>query len=142
LIIWGIINRGGINMSKEREIIKTDKVPAAIGPYAQANRTKRFVFTSGQVPLDPQTGEVVGATIEEQTTRVMENLRAVLEAADTGFDRVIKTTIFMKDMNDFAKVNEVYGSYFAGDALPSRSAVEVARLPRDVLIEIEMIAEA
>jgi 2-iminobutanoate/2-iminopropanoate deaminase len=125
-----------------REIIKTEKAPAAIGPYAQANRVGGLVFTSGQVPLDPQTGEIAGSTVEEQATRVMENLREVLAAAGTDFSRVIKTTIFMKDMNDFAKVNGIYGSYFEGDMLPSRSAVEVARLPKDVLIEIEMIAEA
>jgi len=123
-----------------REIIETGAAPAAIGPYAQVNKAGEFVFTSGQVPLDPQTGEVVGQTIEEQTTRVMENLRAVLRAADTDFDNVIKTTIFIKNMDDFAKVNEIYGSYFDEDFLPSRSVVEVARLPRDVLIEIEMIA--
>jgi 2-iminobutanoate/2-iminopropanoate deaminase len=125
-----------------RKIIRTDKAPAAIGPYAQANCVNGFVFTSGQVPLDPQTGEIVGSTVEEQAVRVMENLRAVLAAAGTDFSRVIKALIFMKDMNDFAKVNEIYGSYFEGDMLPSRSAVEVSRLPKDVLIEIEMIAEA
>jgi 2-iminobutanoate/2-iminopropanoate deaminase len=126
----------------KREIIETKAAPAAIGPYAQANKIGGFVFTSGQVPLDPQTGEVVGQTIEEQAMRVMENLRAVLTAAGTDFGNVIKTTVFIKDMNDFAKVNEIYGSYFTGDFLPSRSAVEVARLPKDVLIEIELIALA
>jgi 2-iminobutanoate/2-iminopropanoate deaminase len=125
-----------------REIIKTADAPAAIGPYAQANKACKLIFTSGQVPLDPQTGEIVGTTIEAQATRVMENLSAVLAAAGSGFGSVVKTTIFMKDMNDFAKVNEIYGSYFSGDLLPSRSAVEVARLPKDVLIEIEMIALA
>jgi 2-iminobutanoate/2-iminopropanoate deaminase len=125
-----------------REIIATGAAPAAIGPYAQANKVNGFVFTSGQVPLDPKTGDIVGTTAAEQAGRVMENLRAVLEAAGSGFDRVIKTTVFMKDMNDFAKVNEIYGSYFTGGPLPSRSAVEVARLPKDVLIEIEMIALA
>ncbi|MDR1068779.1 MAG: RidA family protein [Clostridiales Family XIII bacterium] len=125
-----------------RKIITTETAPAAIGPYAQANKVNGFVFTSGQVPLDPATGEIVGTTAAEQAVRVMENLRAVLEAAGSGFDQVIKTTVFMKDMNDFAKVNEIYGSYFTDGPLPSRSAVEVARLPKDVLIEIEMIALA
>jgi len=125
-----------------RTIISTDKAPAAIGPYAQANRIGDFVFTSGQIPLDPATGELTGETIEDQTVRVLENLTAVLEAAGTSPDNVIKTTVFLKDINDFAKMNEVYARYFKGDKLPSRSAVQVAALPKGAMVEIEAIAIA
>ena len=124
----------------KRERVVTDKAPAAIGPYAQGNTLGDLVFTSGQVPLDPKTGEVVGTTIEEQAERALKSLQAVVEEAGSSLDKVIKTTVFLSDMNNFAKVNEIYASYFEGDNLPSRSAVEVARLPKDVLIEIEAIA--
>ena len=126
----------------DRKIIDTVKAPAAIGPYAQANRAGDFVFTSGQIPLDPMTGEMVGTTIEEQTVRTLENLMAVLSAAGTGPDKVIKTTVFLKDINDFAKMNEVYARYFKGEKLPSRSAVQVAALPKGAMVEIEAIALA
>ena len=125
-----------------RQTIKTDKAPAAIGPYAQANRIGDLVFTSGQIPLDPETGELIGTTIEEQTGRALENLKAVLEAAGAAFDNVVKTTVFLADINDFAKMNEVYAGYFKGDKLPSRSAVQVAALPKGALIEIEAVALA
>ena len=125
-----------------RQIISTDKAPAAIGPYAQANRIGDFIFTSGQIPLDPKTGEIVGTNIEEQAERVLENLMAVLEAAGTGPENVIKTTVFLADMNDFLKMNEVYARYFKGEKLPSRSAVQVAALPKGALIEIEAVALA
>jgi 2-iminobutanoate/2-iminopropanoate deaminase len=124
----------------ERVIINTNKAPAAIGPYAQANRIGNLIFTSGQIPLDPATGEISGTTVETQTEQALENLRAVLEEAGSGLENVIKTTVFLGDMNDFAKMNEVYASFFAGPSLPSRSAVEVARLPKDVLVEIEAVA--
>lgn len=122
-----------------RKIVSTTKAPAAIGPYAQANILDNLVITSGQIPLVPETGAVVEGGIVEQTKQVFANLKAVLEEAGSGLDKIIKTTCFLKDMNDFATVNEVYGSYFDGD-YPSRSAIEVARLPKDVLIEIEVIA--
>ena len=122
-----------------RKIVATKTAPAAIGPYAQANIYGNLVFTSGQVPLVPETGAVVEGGIEEQTKQVFANLKAILEEAGSGLDKMIKTTCFLKDMNDFATVNEIYGSYFEGE-FPSRSAIEVARLPKDVLIEIEAIA--
>jgi 2-iminobutanoate/2-iminopropanoate deaminase len=124
----------------ERVTISTKNAPAAIGPYAQANRVGNLIFTSGQIPLDPSTGAIVGTTIEEQTERVLENLRAVLEAADSGLENVVKTTVFLSDMNNFAKMNETYARFFMGPSLPSRSAVEVSRLPKDALVEIEVVA--
>lgn len=123
-----------------RKVVTTEKAPAAIGPYAQANIVGNMVFASGQIPIDPATGEIVEGGIAEQTTRVLENVKAVLEAAGTSLDNVIKTTCFMDNMDDFGKMNEVYASFFTGETLPSRSAVEVSRLPKDVLIEIEVIA--
>ncbi len=122
-----------------RKIVATTKAPAAIGPYAQANVIGDMVFTSGQIPLIPETGIMVEGGIEEQTKQVFANLKAVLEEAGSGLDKVIKTTCFLQDMGDFAKMNEVYASFFSGD-YPSRSAVEVAKLPKGALIEIEAIA--
>ena len=123
-----------------RQTIQTKNAPEAIGPYAQANISGGFVFTSGQIPLDPETGILVGENIEEQTNRSLLNLKAVLEAAGTDLSRVIKTTVFLADMNDFAKMNEVYAQYFNGAELPSRSAVQAAALPKGALVEIEAIA--
>ncbi len=122
-----------------RKIVATEKAPAAIGPYAQANIIGNFVYTSGQIPIDPSTGNLVEGGIEEQTAQVFRNLAAVLEEAGSGLDKVIKTTCFMDNMEDFAKMNEVYASFFSGQ-YPSRSAVEVAKLPKGALIEIEAIA--
>lgn len=122
-----------------KKVISTDKAPAAIGPYAQANIIGDLVITSGQIPIDPATGNLVEGDIEAQTKQVFENLKAVLEAAGSGLDKIVKTTCFMDNMNDFAKMNEVYASFFSGD-YPSRSAVEVAKLPKGALIEIEAIA--
>ena len=122
-----------------RKIVATDKAPAAIGPYAQANIIGDLVITSGQIPIDPATGNLVEGDIEAQTKKVFENRKAVLEAAGSGLDKIVKTTCFMDNMNDFAKMNEVYASFFSGD-YPSRSAVEVAKLPKGALIEIEAIA--
>ena len=122
-----------------RKIVSTDKAPAAIGPYAQANILGNIIITSGQIPIDPATGDVVSGGIEEQTRQVFSNLKAVLEAAGSGLDKIIKTTCFMDNMADFARMNEVYAEYFRGE-YPSRSAVEVAKLPKDALIEIEAIA--
>jgi 2-iminobutanoate/2-iminopropanoate deaminase len=124
-----------------KQIVKTEKAPQAIGPYSQAVRAGGFVFASGQIPTDPQTGEFVAGGIAEQTEQVLRNLAAVLEAAGTSLDRVVKTTVFLASMNDFAAMNEVYGRYFSGDA-PARATVEAARLPRDARVEIEVIAEA
>ncbi|MGD0799783.1 MAG: RidA family protein [Terracidiphilus sp.] len=126
-----------------KEIVATDKAPAAIGPYSQAVRVGNLLFTAGQIPLDPKTGQVVAGGISEQTTRVLENLMAILEAAGSSLVQVVKTTVFLKDFNDFAAMNAVYGAFFlgAGNQAPARSTVEVARLPKDVLIEIEVVAE-
>lgn len=122
-----------------RKMIATEKAPAAIGPYAQANVIGNLVFTSGQIPLDPKTGEMIGTTIEEQTEQVFKNLKAILEDAGTDLSKVIKTTCFMQNMGDFAKMNGVYATYF-GEELPSRSAVQVAALPKNAMVEIEAIA--
>ena len=124
----------------KRQTIHTDKAPAAIGPYAQANRIGDVVFTSGQIPLDPVTGELTGTIIEEQTARALENLKAVLEAAGTDLDNVVKTTVYLADMNDFSMMNEVYARYFTGEKLPSRTTVQVAALPKGALVEIEAVA--
>lgn len=122
-----------------RKIVATEKAPAAIGPYAQANIIGNLVFTSGQIPIDLATGDIVEGGIEEQTAQVFKNLAAVLEAAGSGTDKIIKTTCFLDSMEDFAKMNEVYAGFFSGQ-FPSRSAVEVAKLPKNALIEIEAIA--
>ena len=123
-----------------KQIVKTKQAPQAIGPYSQAVRAGGFVFASGQIPLDPETGEFVAGGVAEQTEQVLRNLSAVLEAAGASLDRVVKTTVFLADMNDFAAMNEVYGRYFKEDA-PARATVEAARLPRDARVEIEAIAE-
>lgn len=122
-----------------KKIINTDKAPAAIGPYSQAIEANGFLFTSGVIPIDPATNELVTGGIEVQAKQAIGNLAALLQEAGTSVDKVIKTTVFIKDMNDFAKINEVYASYFSKEC-PARSCVEVARLPKDVLIEIEAIA--
>lgn len=119
--------------------IYTDKAPAAIGPYSQGYISNGFFFTSGQVPLDPATGTVVGEDIAAQTEQVMQNLSALLEAAGTGFANVVKTTCFLADMGDFAAFNEIYGRYFTEK--PARSCVAVKTLPKNVLVEVELIAE-
>lgn len=124
-----------------KDRIQTDSAPKAIGPYSQAIKANGFIFTSGQVALDAATMQVVEGGIREQTERVMRNLAAVLEAAGSHLDRVVKTTVFLADMNEFAAMNEVYGSFF-GDVPPARSTVEVKRLPRDVRVEIDVIALA
>lgn len=119
--------------------ISTDKAPGAIGPYSQGVTLENLVFTSGQIPVNPATGEV-SADIKEQTRQSLENVKAVLAAAGATLENVFKTTVFIKDMNDFAAINEVYATFFTGDVLPARSCVEVARLPKDVKVEIEVIA--
>lgn len=122
-----------------KTIIATENAPKAIGPYSQAVAYNGVLYCSGQIPLDPATGLIVEGDVTIQTERVLENLKAVLEAAGSSLGQVLKTTVFIKDMNEFAKVNEVYGRYF-GESLPARATVEVARLPRDVRVEIEAIA--
>lgn len=123
----------------EKEAIKTELAPQAIGPYSQAIKLGNLVFLSGQVHLDPVAGKLVEGDITVQTEQVMKNLQAVLTAAGTSFDKVVKTTIYLVDMDDFAKVNEIYGKYFSIPQ-PARSTVAVARLPKDARIEIDLIA--
>ena len=122
-----------------KQIISTDKAPAAIGPYSQAVKAGNLLFVSGQIPIDPATGEVVEATIQAQATQSLTNLKAILNEAGTNMGAVVKTTVFLKNMDDFAEMNAVYKSFFDTDC-PARSAVQVAKLPKDVLVEIEAIA--
>jgi len=122
-----------------KKVIKTKEAPAAIGPYSQAILVNGMLYTSGQIPLDPESGEVTGGSIREQTQRVLRNLEAVLNAAGAGLNDVVKTTVFLKNMEDFAEMNSVYSLYFTG-SFPARSAVQVARLPKDVMVEIEAVA--
>lgn len=122
-----------------REPVKTSNAPAALGPYSQAIKAGGIVYTSGQIAIDPATGEFIGGDIAEQTDRVLKNVAAVLEAAGSSLDRVVKTLVFLADMNDFAAMNEVYGKFFPG-APPARSTVQAARLPRDARVEIEAVA--
>lgn len=123
------------------ESIQTDRAPQAIGPYSQAIKANGFIFASGQIPLDPATMRIVEGGIEEQTGRVLDNLTAVLEAAGSSLDRVVKTTVYLADMNEFAAMNEIYARYF-GATKPARATVQVARLPRDVKVEIDVVALA
>ena len=120
------------------QTIHTEKAPAAIGPYSQAKEIAGFLFLSGQVPLDPETGAVVGADITDQTEQIMKNITAILEAAGSSMEQAVKTTCFLADMNDFAAFNEVYGRYFTEK--PARSCVAVKQLPKNVLAEVEVIA--
>ena len=123
-----------------KKIISTDRAPKAIGPYSQAVVSHGLAFLSGQIPLDPATGQVVEGDITWQTTRVLENLKAVLEAAGSSLERVVKTTVYLKDMAEFVKMNDVYATYFP-EHPPARATVEAARLPKDVRVEIDCIAE-
>jgi len=129
-------------MNPPKTAIETAEAPAAIGPYSQAIRIGDLVFTSGQIALDPMTGQLVGGGIEAQTRRVLENLEAVLAAAGLDFSSVVKTTVFLKDMNHFPAMNAIYGEYFQAEGIapPARSTVEVSRLPKDALVEIDAIA--
>ena len=124
-----------------RDVISTAEAPRAIGPYSQAIRANGFIFVSGQVAIDPATQQVVTGDVAAQTERIMKNLGAILKAAGSCLERVVRSTVFLKNMGDFAAMNEVYGKYFATNA-PARSTVEVARLPKDVLVEIDVIALA
>jgi 2-iminobutanoate/2-iminopropanoate deaminase len=129
---------GGSNM---KEIIATDKAPAAIGPYSQAVKVGNLIFTSGMIPIDPATNTLVTGDIKVQATQAISNLKALVEASGSSLDKVVKTVVFIKNMDDFAAVNEIYAQFFT-DSYPARSCVEVARLPKDVLIEIEAVALA
>ena len=122
-----------------KETISTENAPGAIGPYSQAVKAGNFIFCSGQIPLDPKTGEFVSEEIAEQTRQVLKNLSAVLEAAETSLNNVVKTTVFLADMNDFSAMNEVYAEFFSENK-PARATVQAARLPRDARVEIECIA--
>ena len=122
-----------------KQVILTDRGPKPIGPYSQAVRSNGFLFVSGQVALDPKSGEFVGTDIRQQTERTLENLKAILEAAGVSLSHVVKTTVFLKDMNDFTAMNETYARYFTA-APPARSTVQAARLPKDALVEIDVIA--
>jgi 2-iminobutanoate/2-iminopropanoate deaminase len=126
-----------------KAVVATDKAPAAIGPYSQGVRSGSLIFTAGQIALDPATQQVVPGGISEQTARVFENLKAILEQGGSSLDRAIKATVFLKDFNDFAAMNAVYGAYLQSDgqAPPARTTVEVSRLPKDVLVEIDLVAE-
>ena len=123
-----------------KQVIHTDKAPAAIGPYSQAIQIGQLLFTSGQVPIDPETGAIVEGGIQEQARQSLNNIKAILNAAGTNMGAVVKTTVFLQDMNDFAAMKEVYAQFFQ-EPYPARSAVQVARLPKDVLVEIEAIAQ-
>ena len=131
------------NQAMSKIVIATDHAPAAIGPYSQAIRAGHLVFTAGQIPIDPATGQVVSGGITEQTTRVLENLNAILEEAGSSLARAVKATVFLKDLADFAAMNAVYDAYLAPEGVtpPARTTVQVARLPKDVLVEIEIVAE-
>ena len=123
----------------QKNIVETTEAPAAIGPYSQAVKAGNLLFVSGQIPLDPKTGNLITTCIEDETHRVMKNIEAILQAADTSFQNVVKTTIFLKSMDDFAKVNAVYASYFTGN-FPARETVEVSGLPKGARVEISVIA--
>lgn len=124
-----------------REVISTDRAPQAIGPYSQAIRAQGLVFVSGQIAIDPATGAVTEGGVVEQTERVLENIKAILEAAGSSLEKVVRTTVYLQSMNDFKAMNEVYARYFTKDP-PARSTVEVSRLPRNVRVEIDVIALA
>jgi 2-iminobutanoate/2-iminopropanoate deaminase len=124
-----------------KEVIATDKGPKAIGPYSQAIKANGFIYTAGQIPLDPATGQIIEGDVAAQTARVFDNLKAIVEAAGSSLDKAVKATVYLKDMNDFAAMNEVYARYMQKDA-PARSTVEVSRLPRDVRVEIDLVVLA
>ncbi|MDP1779512.1 MAG: RidA family protein [Anaerolineales bacterium] len=123
----------------KKKVIQTDKAPKAIGPYSQAIRTEAMIYTAGQTGLEPATGELIAGGLEEQTRQVLNNIRNVLEAAGSSLEHVVKTTVFLKDMNDFAKMNAIYAEYF-GENPPARSTIAVAALPKGGLVEIEAVA--
>ncbi|EXX78597.1 uncharacterized protein OCT59_018827 [Rhizophagus irregularis] len=127
------------NMSSQFQTVNTTKAPSAIGPYSQAIIANGFVYASGQIPVVPETGNIISDDVKEQTKQVIKNLTNVLEAANSSLSQVVKTTVFIKDMNDFSSVNEIYGECF-GSSRPARACVEVSRLPKDVKVEIDAVA--
>jgi 2-iminobutanoate/2-iminopropanoate deaminase len=131
----------GVQRALTKRVIKTEQAPPAIGPYSQAIAANGFVFAAGQIPLDPRTGQPVLGDVRVQTRRVLDNLKAVLEAAGSSMDQVVKTTVFLRDLNDFGAMNEIYGEYFK-ESPPARSTVQVVKLPRDASVEIEAVALA
>ena len=128
-----------VSFAQEKKVVATKEAPQAIGPYSQAIKAGGFVFTAGQIPIDPATGKLVEGDVKAQTERVLKNLSAVLAAAGSSMDRVVKTTVFLKNMSDFPAMNEAYGQFFKNDP-PSRSTVQAAALPKDALIEIDVVA--
>jgi len=123
----------------KKEIITTEKAPVALGPYSQAVKVGKFIFVSGQIPIDPSTGKLVGEGIEEQTKQALENIKAILEVAGSSLDEIVKVTAFIKDMDDFVAMNKVYAQYFSGN-FPARCCVQVSKLPMDVKLEFEVVA--
>jgi len=140
-VVWFLLSTGNCPLTTDfmRETISTKDAPQAIGPYAQAIKANGFVFVSGQVAIDPATQQVISGDVAAQTDRVLRNLSEILKAAGSGLGKVVRCGVFLKSMNDFASMNEVYGKYFSS-APPARSTVEVSRLPKDVLVEIDVIA--
>lgn len=124
----------------KHQAVTSEKAPAAIGPYSQAVTVNGMIYTSGVIPMDPDTKEIVGNDITTQATRVMESLKGLLEDAGSGMDQIVKTTCFLQDLNDFATFNEIYGSFMTGEVAPARSTVQVAKLPLGVLVEVEAVA--
>ena len=123
-----------------KKIIKTDRAPLPIGPYNQATVVGNLVFVAGQIPLDLKSGQIIAGTVKDQTKLVLEHLQNILKEAGSAMDKVLKATVFLKDMNDFSAMNEVYSQYFKAESAPARSTIQVARLPKDALVEIEVIA--
>jgi 2-iminobutanoate/2-iminopropanoate deaminase len=130
---------GATPLSADRVVINAPNAPAAVGPYSQGIKAGPFIYLSGQIPLDPKTGQIVGTTIEQQTERVIQNIMAVLDVCNSGLYQVVKATVFLKDLNDFDGMNKVYAKYFEVNP-PARSTIQVARLPKDSLVEIEVVA--
>jgi 2-iminobutanoate/2-iminopropanoate deaminase len=138
-LLFALALMTSVSFAQEKKVVATKEAPQAIGPYSQAIKAGGFVFTAGQIPIDPATGKLVEGDVKAQTERVLKNLSAVLAAAGSNMDRVVKTTVFLKNISDFPAMNEVYGQFFKNDP-PSRSTVQVAALPKDALIEIDAVA--
>ena len=139
LLMFALALMTSVSFTQEKKVVATKEAPPAIGPYSQAIKAGGFVFTAGQIPIDPATGKLIEGDVKAQTERVLKNLSAVLAAAGSNMDRVVKTTVFLKNMSDFPAMNEVYGQFFKNEP-PSRSTVQVAALPKDALLEIDVVA--